>query len=127
MASIFKREPSFSHKRLWDDSTKLPENILQAATKLNWSWYMTFSEFENVLAGSYKTAWREVAKDHFSDESNIIETLNDEAGFYKAVRIFVCTILDSETPRDVQYVCLAPCGDHRILKDLLTAPRDNAH
>ena len=42
------------------------------------------------------------------------------------MRIFVCTILDSETPRDVQYVYLAPGGDHRILKDLLTAPRDHA-
>ena len=103
----------------------LPD-FLQAATKLNWSWYETFSEFENVLAGSYKTAWREVVKDHFSDESNIVETQNVEAGFYKAVRIFVCTILDSETPRDVQYVYLAPGGDHRILKDLLTAPRDHA-
>ena len=42
------------------------------------------------------------------------------------MRIFVCTILDSEKPRDVQYVYLAPGGDHRILKDLLTAPRDHA-
>jgi hypothetical protein len=35
-------------------------------TKLNWSWYETFLEFENVLTGSYKTVWREVVKDHFS-------------------------------------------------------------
>jgi hypothetical protein len=65
-------------------------------------------------------------RDHFSDETTIVETQNDKAGFYKAVRIFVCTILDSETPRDVQYVYLAPGGDHLILKDLLTAPRDHA-
>ena len=103
----------------------LPD-FLQTATKLNWSWYETFSEFENVLAGSYKTAWREVVKDHFSDEAAIVETENDDAGFYKAIRLFACTILDSETPRDVQYVYLAPGGDHRIVKDLLTAPRDHA-
>ena len=157
MASIFEKEPIFSHERLWDDTTKLPEkykfsgragkaevhmdsgslgmeffyektlpDFVQAATKLDWDWYETFSQFENVLEGSYKTAWREVVRDHFSDESAIVETQNDEAGFHRAVRLFVCTILDSETPRDVQYVYLAPGGDHQIRKDLLTAPRDHA-
>jgi hypothetical protein len=156
MASIFEKEPIFSHERPWDDTTKLPEkykfcgragkaevhrdsgalgieffyektlpDFVQAATKLNWDWYETFSQFENVLEGSYKTAWREVVRGHFSDESAIVETQNDEAGFYRAVRIFVCTILDNETPRDVQYVYLAPGGDHQIRKDLLTAPRDH--
>ena len=156
MASIFEREPIFSHERPWDDSTKLSEkfkfsgisgkaevhvdsgslgmeffyektlpDFLQAATKLNWSWYETFSKFENVLSGSYKTAWRKVVKDHFSEESSIVETQNNKADFYKAIWLFVCTILDSETPRDVQCVYLAPGGDHRILKDLLTAPRDH--
>ena len=157
MASIYEKEPIFSHERLWDDTTKLPEkykfsgragkaevhmdsgslgmeffyektlpDFVQAATKLDWDWYETFSQFENVLEGSYKTAWREVVRDHFSDESAIVEMQNDEAGFHRAVRLFVCTILDSETPRDVQYVYLAPGGDHQIRKDLLTAPRDHA-
>ena len=157
MASIFEKEPIFSHERLWDDTTKLPEkykfsgragkaevhmdsgslgmeffyektlpDFVQAATKLDWDWYETFSQFENVLEGSYKTAWREVVRDHFSDESAIVEMQNDEAGFHRAVRLFVCTILDSETPRDVQYVYLAPGGDHQIRQDLLTAPRDHA-
>jgi hypothetical protein len=58
--------------------------------------------------------------------AHVITMQNDEAGFYKAIRLFVCTILDSEMPRDVHYVYLAPCGDHRILKDLLTAPRNHA-
>jgi hypothetical protein len=157
MASIFEKEPIFSHKRLWDDTTKLPEkykfsgragkaevhmdsgslgmeffyektfpDFVQAATKLDWDWYETFSQFENVLEGSYKTAWREVVRDHFSDESAIVETQNNEAGFHRAVWLFVCTILESETPRDVQYIYLAPGGDHQIRKDLLTAPRDHA-
>jgi hypothetical protein len=42
------------------------------------------------------------------------------------VRLFICTILDCETPRDVQYVYLAPGGDHQIRKDLLMALRDHA-
>jgi hypothetical protein len=96
----------------------LPD-FLQAANKLSWSWYETFSEFENVLAGSYKTAWHEVVRDLFSDGSSFVEMQNDKAGFYKAVRLFVCTIFDSETPRDVQF-------DHLISKDLLMVPRDHA-
>jgi hypothetical protein len=154
MASIFEKEPIFSHERPWNDTTKLPEkykfsgragkaevhldsgslgmeffyektlpDFIQAATRLDWDWYETFSQFENVLEGSYKTAWREVLKDHFSDET-IVE--KDEEGFHRAVRLFVCTILDCEMPRDVQYVYLAPGGDHQIRKDLLTAPRDHA-
>ena len=88
MASIFEREPIFSHERPWDDTTKLPEkykfsgragkaevhvdsgthgmeffyektlpDFIQAATRLDWDWYETFSQLENVLEGSYKTAW----------------------------------------------------------------------
>ena len=97
--------------------------FIQAATRLDWDWYETFSQFENVLEGSYKPAWREVLKDHFSDETAIVE--KDEAGFHQAVRIFVCTILNSEMPRDVQYVYLALGGDHQIRKDLFMAPRNH--
>jgi hypothetical protein len=41
------------------------------------------------------------------------------------MRILICTILDSERPRGVQYVYLAPGRDHQILKDLLMAPRNH--
>jgi len=67
MASIFEREPSFSHKRPWDDRMKLPKNgtsgkadvqvdsesLGMESTKLNWTLDKTFSKFENVLTGSY--------------------------------------------------------------------------
>jgi hypothetical protein len=91
-------------------------------------------EFENVLTGSYKTAWREVVKDHFSRPPSAeagkgdisMDEMHNEAGFHKAVALFVSTILDSETPRDVQYVYMAPGGDHKIIKDLLMPPRNHA-
>jgi hypothetical protein len=67
-----------------------------------------------------------VAKDHFSEESSIVETENDNVGFYKAIWLFVCTILDSETPQDMQYIYLALGRDHWIVEDLLTVPRDHA-
>jgi hypothetical protein len=75
----------------------LPD-LIQAATKLDWDWYETFSQFKNVVEGSYKTAWRKVVRNHFSDESISIETQNNKAGFYKAMHIFVCTILNVRHP-----------------------------
>jgi len=32
MASIFEKEPIFSHERQWDDSTKLPEKFMFSGT-----------------------------------------------------------------------------------------------
>ncbi len=98
---------------------------------MDWSWEETFSEFENVLSGSYKTAWREVLTDNSTDLDALNEQNNrrfdhDEVGFCKAVGLFVCNILDSKTPRDLQYVYMAPGGDHKIVKDLLTPPREHA-
>ncbi len=69
-------------------------------------------------------------KDHFSpsrdDESSNNISIGMEDDFQRVVRVFVGTFLDSETPRDVQYSYLAPGGDHKILKDLLTVPREHA-
>ena len=77
-----------------------------------------------------------MVKDHFNlsldekeGEEMEVEPQNRvdcEEGFHQAVKLFVCTILDSETPRDVQYVYLAPGGDHKIVKDLMASPRDHA-
>jgi hypothetical protein len=101
-----------------------------AGDKLQWCWRETFSEFENVLEGSYKTAWREVVNNHFTeplpaeaskrDSSN--PELDTKEGFYKAIQLFVCTILDSKTLRNLQYIYMEPAGNHKIVKDLLTPP-----
>ncbi len=80
-------------------------DFIQAATKLNWSWAETFSEFENILDSSYRTAWRKVVKDHFNlspdeneGEEMQVEHGNQadcEEGYHRAAKLFVCTILDS--------------------------------
>ncbi len=72
-------------------------DFMQAGTKLDWSWRETFSKFENVLAGGYKTAWRKVLNDHFSEQTaseaskdpNNQQNGFDEAGFHQAVKLFV--------------------------------------
>jgi hypothetical protein len=98
---------------------------------LDWSWEETFSKFENVLSGSYKTAWREVLADNSTDldaldEQNNCRFDHDEVGFRRAVGLFVCKILNSEMPQDLQYVYMVPGGDHKIVKDLLTPLHENA-
>ena len=50
-------------------------DFMHTGTKLDWSQDETFSEFENILAGSYRTAWRTVLADNLppalSDESDV--------------------------------------------------------
>jgi hypothetical protein len=67
-----------------------------------------------------------VVKDHFTPL--LAEASEDKLkkSFFKAITRFVCAILDSNMPRDKQYVYMAPGGDHRIAKDLLTPPREHA-
>ncbi len=82
-------------------------DFMHAGTELDWSWEETFSKFENVLSGSYKTAWREVLADNSTDSDALDEQNNrrfnhDEVSVRQAVGLFVCKILDSKTPRDLQ-------------------------
>jgi hypothetical protein len=67
-----------------------------------------------------------VVKDHFTPLP--AEASKDELkkSFFEAITCFVCAILDSDTVRDEQYNYMAPGGDHRIAKDLLTPPREHA-
>jgi hypothetical protein len=82
----------------------------------------------------YKTAWRKVVADNLptptaSDESNEDPKKGfkiDDNGFRRAVKLFVCKILDNKTPRDLQYVYMALGGNYCIEKDLLMPPRKHA-
>jgi hypothetical protein len=120
MASIFEKEPLFLLERTWDDMIKMPEKHKFSGdsgkkaevyinsgssfmNKLQWSWSETFSKFENVFAGSYKTAWREVVQEHFTPLPNASKE-ELKKSFFSAVHHFVCTLADRETPRDLQYV-----------------------
>ncbi len=106
-------------------------DFMHARTKLDWSWEEPFSKCENMLSGSYKTAWCEVLADNSTDLDALDEQNNrrfdhDKVSFRQAVGLFVCKILDSETPQDLQYVYMAPGGNHKIVKDLLMPPPEHA-
>ncbi len=67
-----------------------------------------------------------MVKDHFTPLP--AEASKDELkkSFFEAITRFVCAILDSDAPRDEQYVYMASGGDHRIAKDLLMPLREHA-
>ena len=83
---------------------------MHAGTKLNWSWEETFSEFENALDGSYKTAWHEVVADNLrasssdesSDENRKIGFELNKDDFCQVVELFIKKVVNSEMPHNLQ-------------------------
>ncbi len=101
----------------------------QAGTCLDWTWSESFSKFENVLADRYKTTWLKVLHDHFPEplEAEIVVTAPEQnrkvkSNFYLTIDLFIKKILDNQKPRDLQYIYMAPRGDHVVKKDLLMPP-----
>ena len=93
----------------------------QAGTHLDWTWSESFSELENVLAGRYETTWLKVLHDYFPEplEAETIVTAPEryckvKANFYLAIDLFIKKVLDNQKARDLQYIYMAPRGDHVI-------------
>ncbi len=84
------------------------------------------SIFEKEPVFLQERPWSDTTDLDALDEQNNRRFDHDEVGFRRAVGLFVCKILDSEMPQDLQYVYMAPGGDHKIVKDLLTPPREHA-
>ena len=101
----------------------------QAGTRLNWSWEETFLEFQNVLGDSNRTTWHEVINEHFPKplEEVLAHSRNKKEDFERAIELFIKKILDNQKPRDLQYIYMAPRGDYRPMKDLMTSPRVHSH
>ena len=47
--------------------------------------------------------------------------------FKRVIELFIKKILDNRKPRDLQYIYMAPGGNYRLEKDLLTLPRVHSH
>jgi hypothetical protein len=57
----------------------------------------------------------------------LTQTRSKKEDFDQAIKLFIKKILDNQKPRDLQYIYMAPGGDYRLLKDLLTSPRVHLH
>jgi hypothetical protein len=47
--------------------------------------------------------------------------------FYRAIELFIKKANNKKKPQDLQYIYMAPGGDHVLKKDLLTPPRLHSH
>jgi hypothetical protein len=76
-------------------------------------------EFENVLQGQYKNAWKQVVHEHFVEPINPENVLVDqdcssEANFRHAVELFITKVLHEKKPWDWPYIYMMPGGNHNV-------------
>ncbi len=65
----------------------------KGAEKTHLDWTTSFKEFENILEGQYKTAWKQVMHDHFPEpvDAAMVPTEHDcslEENFRCAIELF---------------------------------------
>jgi hypothetical protein len=104
----------------------------KGAKKINLNFSHSFVQFENVLQGQYKTAWKQVMHEHFleltSPENEPAEQdcLTKE-NFSRAVELFIIKALHKPKPQDRQYIYMMPVGNFNVQKWVETSPIDHLH
>jgi hypothetical protein len=78
------------------------------------------------------TDWKQVLHEHFPKPVNAMMVFPEHdrslaANFQRAIDLFLIKTLNEKTPRDRQYINLAPGGDHVFHKELMMAPMDHLH
>jgi hypothetical protein len=89
------------------------------AVKINLDWTHSFTEFENVLQGQYKTAWKQIVHEFFPE---LVDPLNvtteqdrsSEENFCRAIVLFFQKALHEDKSRDCQWIYMAPGGDYNV-------------
>jgi hypothetical protein len=82
-------------------------------------------EFENVLQGHHKMAWKQVLHKHFSEPVNatvLVPATQDcslEESFPQDVQLLIQRTLNEKKPRDRQYIYMQPGGDHAFQKPMM--------
>jgi hypothetical protein len=104
----------------------------KGAKKIHLDWTHSFLEFENVLQGQYKTAWKPIVHEFYSEPVNatMVPTKQDclrKKNFRHAIELFLKKALHEEKPRDRQFIYLAPRSDYNVQKALVTKPIDHLH
>jgi hypothetical protein len=104
----------------------------KGAKKVNLDYAYSFVEFENVFQGQYKTAWKQVAHEHFPEPTDpenvpVEQDCSSEANFRRAVELVITKVLHEKKPRDQQHIYMMPSGNHNIQKKIKTSPLDHLH
>jgi hypothetical protein len=75
------------------------------AGKINLDWTHSFTKFDNMLQGQYKTAWKQIVHEFFPepvDPSNVTakQDRSREENFCRAIALFLQKALHEDKPRD---------------------------
>jgi len=104
----------------------------KGAIKVELGWPASFVEFENVLEGTLKSAWKYVLKEHFPEPledgvSTPESNRNSEESFNKALELFLQRSTHEKKLRDRQLIYYQPGGDFQVRKDLGTSAIEHRH
>ncbi len=104
----------------------------KGAKKVNLDYAHSFMEFENVLQGQYKTAWKQVVHEHFPEPTDpenvpVKQVCSSDANFCCAVELFITKVLHKKKPRDWQYIYMMPGGNHNIQKKIKMSPLNHLY
>jgi hypothetical protein len=97
----------------------------KGAEKCDLNWADSFGEFENVLQGHHKTAWKQVLHEHFLEPVNATVPVPDmqdcslEENFHRVFQLFIQRTLNKKKPRDRQYIYMQPGGDYVFQKPMM--------
>jgi hypothetical protein len=128
-AEIHKDSGQFGIKFTLD---KMINDFIHGAEKVDLDYTESIQEFENILLGWYLTDWKQVLHEHFPESVDATMALPEHdrslaVNFDRAIDLFVIKTLNKSTPRDRQYINLAPGGDHVFHKELMMTPMDHLH
>jgi hypothetical protein len=107
---------------------KIIPEFNKGAEKCNLNWADSFGEFENVLQGHHKTAWKQVLHEHFPepvDATVPVPAMQDhswEENFHRAIQLFIQQTLNKKNPRDRQYIYMQPARDYIFQKLMMQSP-----
>jgi hypothetical protein len=103
----------------------------QGAEKCKLTWADSFTEFENVLQGQKKTAWKQMLHEHFPEPVDATRPVpsdqdcNSGKNFCRSILLFLQQTLNEKKARDRQYIYLQPGGDYIFQKAMMTKPIDH--
>ncbi len=107
---------------------KMIPEFNKGAEKCDLNWSDSFVEFEIVLQGHHKTAWKQVLHEHFPepvDATVPVLAMQDrslEENFHQVIQLFIHRTLNKKKPRDRQYSYMQPDGDHVFQKPMMQLP-----
>jgi hypothetical protein len=88
----------------------------------------SFVEFENVLQGHHKTAWKQVFHEPFPEPVNATvpvpatQDCSSEENFHRAIQLFIQQTLNKKKPRDRQCIYMQPGRDYVFQKLMMQSP-----